>query len=164
MPSIARHYQIRQDMNGPVGRTCFYSGDPIARPDQVNPFVPHPKLKASESLRAIGEKIQEIPLRHQRDKLAARGQMAEVGGPKGEVANAAVRRSELLVRQLEEVVQQPQLMHDLERGRMHGVAAKIPKEVPVFLKNHDVYASPRDQVSQHHARRAATHNTTGSSK
>ena len=38
---------------------------------------------------------------------------------------------------------------------MHGVAAKIPEEVGVFLQHQRVDAGAAEQIAQHHAGRAA---------
>ena len=71
MPPVAGHDKIRLDVHGPIRRSRFHSGDPLAHANQVDALALHPDLKASESLRASGKKIQEIPLRHQRDEFAA---------------------------------------------------------------------------------------------
>ncbi len=54
----------------PSGDLRLHSGDPVALPNQMDALALHPELKARKSLRAIGKKVQEIPLRHQRDELA----------------------------------------------------------------------------------------------
>jgi hypothetical protein len=46
--------------------------------DQVIGLRPHQQPKARIAAALFREKIQKIPLRHQRDELAARRQMAEV--------------------------------------------------------------------------------------
>ena len=59
------------------------------------------------------------------------------------------------VRQLEEFLQQPQLMHDLQGGGMHRVAAEIAQEVLVLLQHRDIHPGAGQQKAAHHARRAA---------
>ena len=56
----------------------------------------------------------------------------------------------LLVRPLQELVQEPQLVQHLEGRRVNRVAAKVPEEVSVLLQDHDVDPSPRQQEAQHH--------------
>jgi hypothetical protein len=68
------------------------------------------------------------------------------------------------VRDSEELLQQPKLMHYLQRGWMHGVAAKVAKEVRVFFENEDFHSRPRQQVPEHYARGSAAYDTAGSSK
>ena len=59
------------------------------------------------------------------------------------------------MRQLQELVEQAELVHDLERRGMDGVAAEIAQEVAVLLQHDDVDAGARQQEAQHHARRPA---------
>ena len=58
------------------------------------------------------------------------------------------------MRQFQEVVDQPEFVHHLQRGGMHGVAAKIAEEVGVLFQHHDVDAGASEQVAEHHARPA----------
>src|SRR5207237_10759299 len=57
-----------------------------------------------------------------------------------------------LMRQFQEAVDQPELVHHLQRGGMHGVAAKIAEEIRMLLQHHDVDAGASEQVTEHHAR------------
>src|SRR6202035_1644321 len=86
--------------------------------------------------------------------------MAKVSGSKIIIAYQAIRRGEPLVGNPQKVLQQPKLVHYLEGGWMHGVAAKIAKEVPVFFENDDFHSRARQQIPEHHASRSATYNTT----
>jgi len=90
--------------------------------------------------------------------------MAEVSGFQSEIAHSRAGRGHLLVRQLEKIVQQPKLIHHLQRGRMHSVAPKIAKEVGVLLKDRYVHTRPRQQIPQHDAGRSAADHATGSSE
>ena len=67
----------------------------------------------------------------------------------------------LLVRQLEEFVEQAQLVHHLERRGVDGVAAKVAQEVRVLLQDDDVDAGARQQEAEHHAGRPAAARRTG---
>ena len=70
-------------------------------------------------------------------------------------AERAAERVRLLVRQLEEFVEQAELVHHLERRGMDRVAAKVAQEVGVLLQHHDVDAGARQQEAEHHAGRPA---------
>ena len=48
-------------------------------------------------------------------------------------------------------------MEHLERGWMNRIAAKIAKKILVLLQDHHVHAGARQQVTEHHARRASAH-------
>ena len=99
----------------------------------------------------VGEEIEEVPLRHQRDELAARRQMGEVGDPHRRVADDAAETLHAPVRQLEEFIEQAELVHHLERRGMDGVAAEVAQEVGVLLQHHHVDAGARQQEAEHHA-------------
>src|SRR5215475_14862318 len=71
--------------------------------------------------------------------------------------------AQFLMRQSQELIEHPQLMHQLQRGGMDGVAAKIAEEVPVFFKDHHLNAGAGEQQPKHHTGGAATDNTTRSS-
>ena len=62
---------------------------------------------------------------------------------------------DLLVRPLEELVEQAELVHHLERRGMDGVAAEVAEEIRVLLQDDDVDAGTRQQEAQHHAGRTA---------
>src|SRR4029079_10679890 len=57
------------------------------------------------------------------------------------------------------LIEQSQLMHQLERRRMNGVAAKIAQEIAVLFQHQDWHVGARQQVPQHHACRAAAGDT-----
>ena len=77
--------------------------------------------------------------------------MGEVGDLHGRVADDAAEALHAPVRQLEEFIEQPELVHDLERRGMNGVAAEIAQEVGVLLQHHHVDAGAREQEAEHHA-------------
>ncbi len=55
------------------------------------------------------------------------------------------------MRALQEFVQNPELIHQLQRGRMNGVATEIAQEIGMLLKHHDFHAEAGQQKAQHHA-------------
>jgi len=134
-----------------------HADDAPAFLDQRGRFRLHLQMKARIALAAIGEEIQEVPLRHQRDELAARRQVAEVDEGEMQAAELAAERARLGVGQLEEFVEQAEFAHHLERGGMDRVAAEIAQEIGVLLQHHDVDTAAREQEAEHHAGRSASH-------
>ena len=65
------------------------------------------------------------------------------------------------MRQLQELVQQTEFVHQLERRGMDGVAAKIAQEIAVLLQHDDIDAGARQQKAEHHAGRPAADDATG---
>ena len=50
--------------------------------------------------------------------------------------------AQLLMRPLEEFVEQAKLVHELQSGRMNGVAAEVAQEVRVLLENDHLDSRP----------------------
>ena len=82
-----------------------------------------------------------------------RRQMREIGEGHALVADLTRERAHLLMRALEEIVENAELVHDLERGGMNGVAAEIAQKIGVLLQHHDIDAGAGQQEAQHHAGR-----------
>ena len=70
-------------------------------------------------------------------------------------ADLSGQRLDLLVRQLEEFVEQAELVHQFERRRVHGVAAEIAKEIGMLFQHHDIDAGARQKKAEHHPGRPA---------
>ncbi len=71
------------------------------------------------------------------------------------VADLPGQRLDLLMRQLEEFVEQAEFVHQFKRRGMNGVAAEIAKEIGVLLQHHHLDAGARQQEAEHHAGRSA---------
>ena len=82
-------------------------------------------------------------------------QMREVGERHACRADIAGEMIDLLVRQLEEFIDQAEFVHQLERRGMHDIAAEIAQEVGVLFENGDRDAGARQQKAEHHAGRPA---------
>ncbi len=82
-------------------------------------------------------------------------QVGEVGNHDPLIAELGAETRDFLVRQLQEVVEQPQLVHHIQRRGVHGVAAEVAQEIAVFLQYHRFHAGTRQQEAQHHAGRPA---------
>jgi hypothetical protein len=91
-----------------------YTCDPVAGPKYVRDFGFHHEPEGGVLPRVISEEVQEIPLRHEGDELAARGEMREVRNLNHRLADLRRESMNLLVRKLEEGVEELQLMDDLE--------------------------------------------------
>src|SRR5262249_38520016 len=100
--------------------------------DQTGRLGAHVQIEVRIALAPLGQEVEEVPLRHQGDEFAVGRQMREVGDLHASVADDAGEMFDLLMRQLEELVQQPELMDEFERGGMDGVAAEVAQEVACF--------------------------------
>ena len=55
----------------------------------------------------------------------------------------------------QEFVEQAEVIHHGQGGRMDGVTAKIPQEIGMLFKHHHVDARAREQKAEHHPGGAA---------
>src|SRR5262249_28051752 len=140
---------------------CREADGALAIASQIRCLSAHHQTEFRIALAGGGEEIQEVPLRHQRDELAARRQVGEVADPEALVAELALDVLDLLVRLLEELVQQAELAENVHGGWMDGVAAEVAEEVGVLLQHDDVDAGARQQEAGHHAGRAAAGDHAG---
>src|SRR5258708_31952044 len=96
------------------------------------------------ALAVIGEEVEEAPLRHQRDELAAGRQVGEIRESISPTAEICADAARFLVRQLEELVEQTELAHHVEGRGMDGVAADVAQEDAMLLAPVDVHARARE--------------------
>ncbi len=81
--AVASDYQAGVDINWTLRRIRPDSANLAAIVDQVNRLVLHLERERGEFLRSAGEKVEKIPLRHQRHKLAMRRHAPQAGPLEG---------------------------------------------------------------------------------
>jgi hypothetical protein len=59
-------------------------------------------------------------------------------------ADLACYLPQLLVRTFQELLKEPELMHQLERRRMNRIATKVAQKIGMLLKNRDLDARARE--------------------
>jgi hypothetical protein len=137
-----------------VGCLRAHADDPTGLFDQVGDVgsvdESEPRVRAS----LVGEEVQEVPLRHERDIAAARAQPTEVGEGDRSALHVDCDPAQLGVGEPKELVEPPEFRHHLEGRGVHRVATEVPQEVGVLLEDHDIHALPGQQDSQHHPGRS----------
>jgi hypothetical protein len=83
------------------------------------------------------------------------GRMREIGHRQRRIAELSDQARHLLVGHAQEFLQQAQLVHELERRGVDGVAPEVAEEVGVLLEDHHPDAGLGEQEPEHHAGRAA---------
>src|ERR1700730_17772119 len=111
------------------------------------------------ALAAIGEEVEEIPLRHQRDELAAGRQVGEIRESISPTAEICADAASFLVRQLEEHVEQTELAHHVDGRGMDGAAPERAQAVAMVLESDDVDTGAREQQAEHDPARSASYDT-----
>ena len=140
--------------------TSIGADDHIVFDQETNDLRLHFEMEAGIALGLLGEKIEKVPLRHEGDEFAAGRKVRKIRERHIVIADLALEHAQLLMRPLEEVVEHTELMHDLERGGMDGVAAKVAEEIGVFLQHNDVDVGAGKEEAEHHAGRSAAGDAT----
>ncbi len=161
MAAIATHDEVGADLHLAAVVVRDDSPDAIADLYETGGLVLHEQLKGRKAPGVGGKKVQEIPLRHERDELAGGGHMAEVGNLEGRASDDDTDRLHGLMGQLEKLVQQAEFVEHVEGGGMHGVAAEVAKEIAVLLQYGDLDAAARQKIAEHDAGGAAAYHAAG---
>jgi hypothetical protein len=103
--------------------------------------------------RFVGDEIEEVPLRHHRDEIPPRIEMREIGDGQVAAADQPLNVVHLVVRPLEQPVEQAQLREYPQSRGMDGVAAKVAQEVAMLLEHRHRNARPGEEQARDHARR-----------
>ena len=109
----------------------------------------------------FGDEIQEIPLGHEADEFAVHGEMGQIRDGDGEIVNGGADLQKLLMRDAQKIVEEAELVHEFEGGRVNGVAAEIAEEVGVFFEDKDFDAGAGEKEAEHYAGGAASCDAAG---
>ena len=148
VPPVAAHHEIGADLERALRRRDLHARRYGLALDEPGRLGAHAEVETGIARALLRQKIEEVPLRHERDELAARRQVARSRRWALPVANLALKLSSSFVRQREEVVEQAELVHDLERRGMDGVAAEVTQKVGVLLEDDDVHAGAGEQEAR----------------
>ena len=143
MASVAADGEVGADRELSLRRPGDQADDAPVFLDQVGRVRLHAQVEGFVALALLGQEVEEVPLRHERDEFAVGGQMAEIGHLKVFGPDLGGQRFDLLMRQLQEPVEEPKLVHQLERRGMNRVAAEVAEEIGVLLQHHDANAGAR---------------------
>ena len=146
-------------------RTCGGVGanscDPIFGFDEASGFVLHEEVEVGEFSGLRGEEVEEVPLRHEGDELRMSGEVGEVADGERPAADGHGELGELLMWERQKFVEQAQLVEELERGGMDGVAAEVAEEVLVFFEDGDIDAGAGEEEAEHDACGASADDAAG---
>src|SRR3989441_9119671 len=155
LPAIGADHEIGRHLPHSRRRPHPHAGDALAVEREAGHFGFHLQLKSGVDAGSLRQKVEEVPLRHERQELAADRKVGEVGERERGVADLSPQLADLLMRQLQEFVEHAELVEDLQSRGVDGVAAKIAKEIGVFLEDFHAYSRSGQQQPEHHARRSA---------
>ncbi len=160
MPAVGADHQVGTDFRLADFGFRPHADDPAALLDEIGRLRLHHQMEAGVAPAAVGEKIEEIPLRHEGDEFAGAGQPGEFRHRDGDIADLADKALDLAMRQAQERLEQSQFLHQVQRRGMDGVAAEIAQEIRVFLQYDHIDAGAGQEVGQHHAGRPAADDAT----
>ena len=145
-----------------VRSLCAHSGHDAVLFQEIGHLGLHLQVKRGVAACLLLNKVEEIPLRHQRQEAAVSRQMSEIREGDRFAADLAGKLSHFLMRAFQELIQNAEFIHDIERGWMDRVAAEIAQEVRVLFEHENVHALARQKKAQHHAGGTASRNATAS--
>ena len=144
----------------PVGGP--HAGHPFARAQHVDHLGRPQERERRQPGGLVGEQVEEIPLRQEEHVRVRARQPAEVGDTHGPVVEGGPQCVDLAAGPLCERGAEADLVEQVQRGRMDGVAPEVPQEVGVLLQHDDVDTLPREQQPEHDSGGPATHDTNRS--
>src|SRR6059036_2450068 len=100
MSSVRTDDEVCMHVHLATRRFCTDTDHPIVLYQQIDDVGFHVQLETWKTLRMAVQKIQEIPLRHECDEFAARGEFAEISDGHDLPINDTTQFSQLLVRLL----------------------------------------------------------------
>ena len=154
MTTIGADDKVGADREFTFGRLRANADDAAALLDQVGSLGAHAQIEGLVALAAGGEKIEKIPLRHQRDVFAMGRQVGQIDHANAFVADLRGQMVDLLMRQFQKIIEQTKLVHQFESRRMNGIAAKVAEKIGMLLQHDNIDAGARQQKAEHHPGRA----------
>ena len=136
--------QLGSDLKGAIPCRRSHPDDLAVLFQEPGHLGVHQEVERGIALRSLGDEIEEVPLRHERDELAMSREVSEVGDGHFDVPDVAAQLSSFLVRPFEEFVKEPKLVQDFQRGGMNRITAEIPQEVSMFFEDRDIDPGPRE--------------------
>ncbi len=155
MTAVAANRQLGANVDFAVRRHCAHPGHAAAVPDQIDCLGTHAQIERPIAPRMIGEKIEEVPLRHQRNELALRRQALEMTNGRAVASDLQRHGFHLRMRKPEEFIEQAKLVNHFQRRGMNGIAAEIAQEILVLFQHRDADAGARQEEAEHHPGGAA---------
>jgi hypothetical protein len=146
MATVTSDREFAANFDRPLRRIGVDTDNRVARPDQIGCIRVHHDLERGKSLAALAQEIEKIPLRHEGDEGVFDVQPAEIRDANCGRPKLALHLLQLLMRKLQEAVDQAQLVHHLQRRGMHGIATKIPEEICVLLQHQRLDTRPSEQI------------------
>src|SRR4051812_11564396 len=129
MAAVRADSKIRANLSDPVRRLRHHARDYTVLFYKINHLSLHHEAESGIAPRVLDNEVQEIPLRHERQEFAMCRQVTEVGNSHHFLADLSPQFQNFLVGPLQEILQNPQLIHEFKCGRMNGVSAEITQKV-----------------------------------
>src|SRR5262245_51413455 len=124
MPTVTAEYQIAGHLQRTLERANIGADDLVAGGTERHHLALHLQCKIGVVPRLRGEKVETVPLRHERDKLGPRRQVSEVGERGLQVTKTAAQAVGFFVRALQEAVVEAEFVEDFQGRWVHSVAAE----------------------------------------
>src|SRR6267378_45123 len=114
MTPVRANDKIRVYLQVTLRRFCAHADHTRTLHQQIDDFRFHVQLEFRKVFGVTREKSQKIPLRHERDEFATRGEFSEISDRHDLAINHSSQLTHFLMWLLQELVEQRELMHQLE--------------------------------------------------
>ena len=101
------------------------------------------------------QQVEQVPLRQEPDVRVGDPKPAEIGQGERPVGEGHGQSLGVAMRECGQLFAEPELVEQVEGGRVHGVPAEVPQEIGVLLQQHHPNAAAGEQQGQHHPGRPA---------
>ena len=154
--------EVGLDAEWTARRFCFDARDAaVGVAQQARHLGLHAEVEARVPAADALEHVEEVPLRHERHELHVGGQVRKVPDVDRLPADLAADFAQFLVGPCEEVLERAEIVQDLERGRVDGVAAEVAEEVAVLFDDDDGDACSGEEHAEHHPGGTAADDAAG---
>src|SRR4029077_17445599 len=114
MTPVRANDKVRVNLQVALRRFCAHADHTRILHQQIDDLRFHVQSEFRKMFGVTREKGQKIPLRHERDEFATRGKFSEISNRHDLAINHSSQLAYFLMRLLQELVEQPEIMHQLE--------------------------------------------------
>src|SRR5215469_6123642 len=140
VPAIRAYDQVRANFYRAGGSLASNAANPAIFLEEPCDLGLHSHVERGIAAAVFGKEVQEVPLRHERHEAASRSKIRHITQDDRLAADTGMDLTDFLMRPLQKLFKQTQLVYRFKSGGMNRVAAEVSQEVSMLLQNQDVYS------------------------
>ena len=151
MPPVSTDDEIGVDAHLTLGRRNDDAADAAVLGFEIGDVRLHHYFEPGVTPAVLHEKIKEIPLRHECEKLAVRRNVRKIPERHHVWSDHGCQVRDFLVGPSQEIVEQAEFVHELQCRGVDRIAAKIAQEIAVLLEDGHRDSGSCQEKPEHHA-------------